>query len=97
MEKLRENKERCYYEFNRKKQSKDLAIRKATNNFLSTHAHMLSVSLLNKEALIWFYEYYIQLFARKDISKYCFVDFVHPYHGSHVLGFIFKESIENSL
>ncbi len=43
-----------------------------------THANILSTALINEEAIKWFYDYYIQLFARKDLSSFCYVDFFAP-------------------
>ncbi|AEY66125.1 hypothetical protein [Clostridium sp. BNL1100] len=43
-----------------------------------THANILSTALINDESIIWFYDYYIQLFAGKDLSENCYVDFFAP-------------------
>ena len=42
------------------------------------HANTLSTVLIYEESLKWFYDYYIQLFARKDTSTWCYVDFYAP-------------------
>ena len=66
-------------DFNAKPPSKILELKTPPITSYPMHAHTLSLVLRDEdEPLQWYFEYYIQLFAGKDISDACYVDFCAP-------------------